>query len=800
MKQLSCKSTRAGRGGPEYAARVILYLWLGCTPMLALAENWEGIEQGGLCRNATQSTVAPAGLSVVWQRTFPVSKVKGKNEFDDPVNDEMRLSCGRGSRNLTLVDGMIALVATDKSTGDDGYHCTVIDADDGTTRNWIRVRSSIGNHRAYKWPYYCVSMSHDNITGIVNTHWDAESKVFFLGQGAYNSSYTAYRPLANISSYTGSAQPGEPAFEQLAGNHGSFQDAFGNTRSAHKTVFGPNDFISGMRPYTWGLAAAITQPDVNKGKFDIDWQEVFPQSMGSSYYNTSSYFVVDAGGELIGNVRGYANGHSTAGDLYLFNKHTGMKAITAMPEMDGKRLFPFTSQGAIIGNGRVFCAGAADGKRGTDRPEGRVPKMDQGLYLWAYDYSVDDTKSNGGYSGKGSNETATLEPAFVHRFESRFTPDENDIESYGQSYYECDGFYRNKAMIIDGKSPWFAWKPSQDDAVELIHADDNGAQTYSLNVGQGAKGVDLWPKMSLTEVGGRKYIVYFTGYARHRKRFIPEDPIQALRQVREDAGLPPVSTEVENEVANHATKPSWNGMWTGKFFPPRCHAALAVFDVADKKVVYAYDISQNHPDIPSNEFWTQVDKTQMVTTGTWAHVAWVDTTAADARLKILSFDITESNAGPVVSHVRLGFGSADNARSALFDLIAADSRLYALVTQSARLWIRDPRWKAQHVIAIEGDGSGVGKQPTKTPAPAMHGRIDTKRRSLRITSPTEGRLIVQQFCLDGRRMAVPHETHVRNDESRNIPLAGPSRARGVSVVQIDHASSRKVIKHCIVKP
>jgi hypothetical protein len=48
----------------------------------------------------------------------------------------------------------------------------------------------------------------------------------------------------------------------------------------------------------------------------------------------------------------------------------------------------------------------------------------------------------------------------------------------------------------------------------------------------------------------------------------------------------------------------------------------------------------------------------------------------------------------------LGFTCSDNRKTAMFDLIAAGGTLYALVAQSARLWVRHPRWKAQHVVAV----------------------------------------------------------------------------------------------------
>jgi hypothetical protein len=307
-----------------------------------------------------------------------------------------------------------------------------------------------------------------------------------------------------------------------------------------------------------------------------------------------------------------------------------------------------------------------------------------------------DEHHNDGYVGPGAADTAILTPAFVHRFESRFTPDPNDIQSYGQSYYECDGFYRNKAMLIDEKSLWFAWKPSAADPVELIHADDGIAETFSLDVGRGLYGVDLWPKISLSQIGNRKLVTYFTGYAKHRKRFMPDDVEAALHAMHREGDSPLTQEEIEKTKRQAAQA----GVWQGELQPPRGPAELVVFDAEAGTVRWRYNVSENHPSLPANEFWTYLDKTAMVVAGDWAYVGWVDVTADEAALRLLSFDITADEPQPITKAFSLGFTSADNRRSALFDLIAANGTLYALVTQSDRLWIRDPRWKAQHIIAL----------------------------------------------------------------------------------------------------
>jgi hypothetical protein len=210
--------------------------------------------------------------------------------------------------------------------------------------------------------------------------------------------------------------------------------------------------------------------------------------------------------------------------------------------------------------------------------------------------------------------------------------------------------------------------------------------------------VDIWPKMSLCQVGGRKLIAYFTGYAQHRRRFRADDVEKALRGMRPDANL--ASPEWRNEIGRVKNENAHAGMWEAELRPPRGPAELAVFDVDRGAVKWTYNCSERHPSIPANEFWTYLDKTAMVTAGKWTVIGWVDLGGEEAVLRLLAFDLSADAPAPVEKEIGLGFPSEGNRKSALFDLIAADETLYALVTQSDRLWVRDPRWKAQHVLAV----------------------------------------------------------------------------------------------------
>ncbi len=674
-------------------------------------EDWPGLG-GTLRRNASAVDVPPAKLAAVWRRAFPATMPIHDVEAEPP--NFLKLPGAKGSRNLAIARGHVALIAADAKglpCEDPNAYLTALDAATGRTVNCVRIKARVGNNRVYRWPYNTVSASSDTMIGAVVTRWDAATGILFTGQCAYESSYTAYLPLANADGYEpGGVRPAVAAYAELAGKHPDYRDAFGRTRAEQQTILGVGVAYEGLKPWAWGLSGFVAGGAASgKGKaskYDADWETLFDRQ-GSSFYNTSAYFDVAPDGPLIGITKGAAWGHNTAGDAYLFSKHAGMKAVASWPQRPrgpgGVRLRPFTHGGVVLGNGRVFLAGPADdrdgyGGLGTRRPEGCLPRVDQGLHLWAYDLAVADRKPNGGLAGAAAAETATLAPAFCHRFPSRYEPTD-DIDSWGQSYYECDGFYRPKAMAIDGKGVWAAWKPNQAGPVELIHATDEGAKAFPLNVGAGCKGVDLWPKLSVGEVGGRKLIVYYTGWAKHRRRVMPEDPEAVLSKY--GYRNTPWGKLPERTRRSFLGQARRTGVWTDELLPPRAPAELAVFDADAGRVRWTYDVSARHPSLPANGFWTYIDRSHMVLAGRWAYVAWVDTTAPRAMLRLLAFDVAADAPEPVVRAVPLGFPSAGSERSILTDIAAVDGRLYALVTQSRNLWIRDPRWKAQHVIALE---------------------------------------------------------------------------------------------------
>lgn len=670
--------------------------------------DWPGLRKSGARHNSSSEGVTPETARLLWARSFrPVTF----GDQDAPP-DHLNLPGGYGSYNIAVVDGRVALLAVDHpdaSSLPEGYHATVLDAADGRTLNCVRVIANKGNNRVYRWPYNGVSGSGDTPYGLAVIGWDAETGILFTGQGAYDSGYTAYLPLANADDYqpSGPLRDGVPAYAAQMAEHPGYADAFGRTRDQYQTIMGVGNEWDDLQPWAWGLTALYMDDDPKNKKHDADLAKVFGRQ-GSSFYNTSAYFNIEADGPIIGLTKGAGWGHNTAGDAYLFSKCTGLKMVTSWPEEPrdefGNRLRPFTSRGVVVAGRRVFLAGPSqdmNGNRtiGTERPEGLLPKVDQGLALWAYDYALSDEQPNDGVTGAAAAETATLRPAFAYRFDSRFEPTD-DIDSWGQSYYETDGFFRPKAMLADGKSLWFAWKPSQAEPVELVHATDDGAERFSLDVGRGAKGVDIWPKLSLVEQDGARRLAYYTGYAVHRKRYMPEDVEAALsRYEYRHKPWDELDDKTRNSFINQARN---CGIWTDELLPPRSPARLSVFDAEKGKVAWTYDLSGNHPSLPANGFWSYIDRSHMVVAGRHAWVGWVDTTGEEAVLRLVALDVTADAPKPVEKAVPLGFPSEGNERSTLMDLAAVGGRLYAYVLQSENFWIRDPRWKAQHVIAVGG--------------------------------------------------------------------------------------------------
>ncbi|MFP4224650.1 MAG: hypothetical protein ACLFVN_11315 [Phycisphaeraceae bacterium] len=674
-------------------------------PLRATAEDWPGQRGGGARHNASEVSLAPDSLTPLWQRSFRGVPIRDQ----EGPQDEMHLAAARGSLNLAIAGGHVALLAADASGPEqleESYYLTVLDAAEGRTVNCTRVVANMGNERVYRWPYAGVSSSADTPYGLAVIHWDPQSGILFTGQGGYHSGYTAYRPLANADSYDGTPQPGVPAYASLRKNHPGLADPFGRTAEDFRTIIGTSETDRSLQPWAWGPSAFLGDPDNPESKkFDADWKPLHGRQ-GSSFYNTSAFFSVDPASPLMVMTKGAGWAHNTAGHAYLFNKHTGFKAVAEYPHLTVRgtdlQLRPFTSRGGVVANGRVFLAGPGQdltgGELGAERPEGRLPKIDQGLALWAYDVVYDNRQPDDGHTGPGSAETARLIPAFQYAVPSAYEPDPDDIDSFGQSYYETDGFFRPKAMLADGKDLWFAWKPAQAGPVELLRAGDDGLDRHSLDVGRGAKGVDLWPKLGLTTAGGRKTLVYYTGYARHRQRYIPEDPETVLKQYTHKGNRWEDLSDADRKAFLEQARAV--GIWSDPLGEPRTPAAVSVFDADSGRVRWTFDLSAHAESLPASGFWSYIDRSHLIVAGSWAYVGWVDTSGESAALRLVGLDLTADAPGPIDRTVPLDFPSEGNEGSVLLDLAAADGRLYGLVLEAENFWIRDPRWKRQHVIAL----------------------------------------------------------------------------------------------------
>lgn len=631
-------------------------------------ENWIGEFGGGAHWNASAADLPPSALNILWHRVLnDVVKDGDWNTYS-----ERNIPAGKGSANLVLVDGKLALIAKDGSAapspGSPTGYLTVLDAASGETLNCISIVLNRGNQRVYNWPNL-VSMGTDSAPSIAGIAWDPQTKILFTAIGAYNMSYTAYRPLDNVSAFKkGSCQAGVPAYRALFDEHRELQDAFGRSRNELASTVGTNSNPpEPMQPHLWGMSGTYGLSDGVKE--DVDWRSLY--GAAAKYYNSSSFIRLDPKGDLIGlTIGGGTFGHGGALAALLYSKHSGLKALSKRPETKvlptpayprgaPSMLHPFATRGVILYDGKVYMSGPGDDTFGTARSLADGRGSDQGLYLWAYDYSMHDRKPNDGETGPSAKETADLSLLWTHRFESANT---TVSDNNHDSWHEDDGYRRNKAMLVDDGTLWMAWKASKSEGVQLAHAGPEGKEVFDLQVGKGAIGEDFWGKISLARAEGKKYLVYYTGHAKAR------------------------------------------GRSSGTHMSPRSPAALAVFDVSAKKLLWHRSLSSDQPSLRPNGSWTQIDRSQMVVAGRWAYVAWIDTSASTASLHLLAFDVADAQGMPREKILPLGFPSASHRDSALFDLIAAEGKLYALVYQANELELDSPTpkmmWSAQHVVAL----------------------------------------------------------------------------------------------------
>lgn len=646
--------------------------------------------------------------SLLWHRRFsPVTY--GDQEGPNP---DHRFAGGRGSMNLAFYPEHLAVIGTDLSTPDNRYHLSILQAATGETLRSMPIRSDVGNSRSYLFPWAIVSASGDNIPGLTRIHWDAESGILFTGQGAYESAYTAYLPLSPDAR---SAEPAPPAYTFLQ-DHPGYQDAWGRSPAELWTTLGTaRNPTPGKDPDIWGPSASYFgenyDPNVErKTRYDLDWQEIWGRQ-GSSHYNTSGIFSIQPQGPLIGLAKGAQWGHNQAGHFYLYNKYTGLKVLPGEVETPKNfqdiPLRPFSAGGVFLTEQRLYLIGPGedrngDNQLGAKRPEGVIPKVDQGLAVWAYDIEMQDLKPNDGIRGPAALETVQLSPAFAHSLPSPYTEDDT-LESFGQSWYETDGFFRPKPMVEDTDGIWLSWKPSAAAGIHLVHATADGLNQIDLGIGQGMKGVDLWPKLQMADTPRGRRLVYASGNSRWRERIQPADIDAFMADFpvnRNGSVLFRDASEAAKQKARDRIQ--GGGAWSPNLSPHRGDAALAVVDPDSRKVLWTDNLSQRFPTLPANGFWTFIDRSHLAIAGEHAVFGFVDNSGETSTLLLAHYDLTSPTLPePTVTRHPLGFSAEEFPGSALSDLQVADGRLYALVTQGNVFTLRDPRWQAQHILAID---------------------------------------------------------------------------------------------------
>lgn len=626
-----------------------------------MAENWPGYEGGNLHHNASPAEVTPGTLGLLWDRAFR-----------DPIYCNTTNPGYNGSRNLVCFENYIAVVAADGASfpGSRAY-VTILDATAGTTLNCISTTQHVGPARdQFAWPSN-VMEAYDTGIGIAVTHWDPATRILFLRNGGDHCNATAYLPLDNEETYTsGGWQGGVAAYAWIYNDHPGFADCIGATRDDKDT------------------------PMYDCGYLMEDHWDYGKTSSYNNVPNASAFFEVDAATGMIASAN--SGGHTQAGLFYLADKYTGQLGqynanhnggaaylVTPpdySPALTNQRVNAFLKWGAVMVNGdRVYWIGpgdnySGDGDLGNSSFTTGIP--DQGLYVCCATVAWSDVQNNDGYTGPGAAESAALSKAFSYRF---ISPDVPSGYADAGSYLEVDATYRNKAWLIDEEDDgvWTVWKPTQSGPAQLLHCNDSLFTLYDLTgAGEGLRGQDMWPHMSMQEIGTDKYIVYFYGNGLYQ-----------------------------------------SGSWSSVIEPPLGPAKIAVYKDGGSPSHWVYDVSGNHSSFVPNEALGYFDRSQMVVAGKYAYVGWVDLDQTNATLRLLAFDIT-SPTTPVPTEFTydLGIASASNSETCLFDLIAVNGRLYALITESDTLDTRDHTWTGQRVIAL-GDpgGSTMDIQLSVTP-------------------------------------------------------------------------------------
>jgi hypothetical protein len=607
-------------------------------------ESWPGYE-GRLHQSSSAVDVSPATLSVAWTRRFDQLV---------PVN-EGRIWGDHGTmhaRNLAVRNGRIALAATVDPAVPANYACvTILDAADGSVLNCVKTSQRLG-------PYKNMLDATDTAMGEQIVGWDPDTGLLFLSIGGDQACRSAIDPLANLGSFSGTAQNAVGAYASLAASYPLLRSARrivendpsdpGRTRADE---FDPNTGGHPMAPDQWDIGSMFGNAPNMCGFFDVQ--------AGSSYLPVNKNL-----------------GHSGSGGVMLVNKHSGLAASAdwnqALNTDLGWPAFKMWN-GALVNGDRVYYMGPYDAAvPGNDI---NATEVQAGLRLGALRF-VDQNLHplDGGYSGPGRDESAVnTERLFDYARAS----------TGSGSWKEADNTYRNKAMLLDDAGIWAAWKPSQAAAVQVVRATPTLNQAWSLSVGAGMRGQDVWPNLALADLGASgRYLVY------------------ALFNARTGFGSPP------------------NGPATLTVFDANAGAERWTVTLNTAAGSGAYPTLRPH----SHELYFELAR--MVVAGSHAFVAWVDTqTGPNLTLKVAGFDITAASApSPLPAPLSVDLGipvnssstpGVGNLQSRVSDLIAVDGMLVALVSESPDL-LRNGHVHAQQVVALRSAGGG-GPPPPPPP-------------------------------------------------------------------------------------
>jgi len=619
--------------------------------------DWQGYEGGGPRHNA--SSAAIAGTELLWSRSFPAY-------FHPDIS--RREGSGYGSRNLVTHGDFIAVIGlgaeeeipNEKRT----YHpeLTILERQTGKTRGIFATRQRPG----------CNSVSRGSLpTGYFGNAvdvpgafqvlaWDQPTGRIILRAGGDAPAMSSLSPLPQLENWTPATISDVP---------GSFES---------------DESAEGARGTTRGAAVSpLPSRPLNS------WPKLDPEAargLGEDFFdfrgsNKASFFSVDPHGPLV--VAPSSGNHEQGSGVHIWSKENGLQ-IAAAATRELPVVFHFRDT-LIADDGVLYGIGPAqdaDGSGtlgnvtgiGENKPDhGKNGRFvfsrkdpggpDQGMKLWARRAIFYEAGLITGF-----------EELFTVDFPSSHLPRRGPHDAY--SYLETDGFQRDKAMLVHDGRLWVAWKPSLEGNVQLCWADASGSGSIDTGIGAGLRGQDIWPRMSLTTIKGRKHIVYAFANGYHREYLDQEYPWSARR-----------------------------GSWSEERTPPDLPSGLALIEIETPRVVWTQNLTEAHPTLPINDYWLHADRMQMVVAGEVAWIGWVDLSGEKATLALAAYDLAATAPQFEMRSIALPFHSEEAKQSFCTDLIAVDGTLYALVTESDTLWPGAPssehfNHQAQHVLAI----------------------------------------------------------------------------------------------------